>query len=170
MSAMRGLGYAVLLGLAFVVQVTVFAQFTVGGVAPNLVLIVVVAAAIFRGPDLAMVLGFCGGLLLDLAPPADHLAGRWTLALVLTAFLVGRLRSKPASAFGIVGIVAAASFVASSLFVFSGWVLGDVSVSATEALRVILIGVCYDAALTPFVMPLLARLTRRLRPPRMSVA
>ncbi len=32
------------------------------------------------------------GLLLDLAPPADHVAGRWALALLLAGYVAGRVR------------------------------------------------------------------------------
>ena len=74
---------------AVVLQVAVFNLFSVNGVVPNLALIVVVAAAIARGPQFGAVVGFIAGLLLDLAPPADHVAGRWALALVLVAILAG---------------------------------------------------------------------------------
>ena len=59
---------------------------------PNLVLLVVVAAALTRGPQFAAVLGFVAGVLLDLAPPADHIAGRWALALVVVGYVAGRVR------------------------------------------------------------------------------
>ena len=62
-----------------------FSLFAVNGVVPNLALIVVVAAAIARGPAFGATIGFLAGMLLDLAPPADHVAGRWALAFVLIA-------------------------------------------------------------------------------------
>ena len=49
-------------------------------------------AALVRGPQFAAVLGFFAGLLLDLAPPADHVAGRWALALVVVGYVAGRMR------------------------------------------------------------------------------
>ena len=64
-------------------------------------------------------LGFVAGVLLDLAPPADHVAGRWALALVV----VGLRRRPDASEAGaaeadtkpsvgaVVATVAASSFV-----------------------------------------------------------
>ena len=74
--------------VAVLLQVAVFSLFSVNGVVPNLALLVVVAAAIARGPQFGAFVGFFAGLLLDLAPPADHVAGRWALAFVL----VGRPR------------------------------------------------------------------------------
>ena len=78
--------------VALVLQVTVFPHVAWQGIVPNLVLLVVVAAALVRGPEFAAVLGFVGGVALDLAPPADHVAGRWALALVIVGYLAGRLR------------------------------------------------------------------------------
>ena len=79
--------------LAVVMQVAVFNLFSVNGVVPNLALVVVVAASIARGPQFGAVVGFIAGLLIDLAPPADHVAGRWALALVSSAILAGRVRA-----------------------------------------------------------------------------
>ena len=40
-----------------------------GGVAPDLVLLVVVALALSSGPMPGLITGFCAGLALDIAPP-----------------------------------------------------------------------------------------------------
>ena len=110
--------------LAVVLQVAVFNLFAVNGVVPNLALIVVVAAAIARGPQFGAVVGFTAGLLLDLAPPADHVAGRWALALVLVAILAGRVRDDARrSPIAALATVAVCSFVATSVFALSGVVL-----------------------------------------------
>ena len=57
--------------LAVILQTAVFSLFAVNGVVPNLALLVVVAAAIARGPAFGATVGFLTGMLLDLAPPAD---------------------------------------------------------------------------------------------------
>ena len=62
------------------------------GIVPNFCLLVVVAAALVRGPAFAATLGFFAGLMLDLAPPADHVAGRWALALVVVGYVAGLMR------------------------------------------------------------------------------
>ncbi len=76
--AHRAVGLVIVLSVTL--QVAVFSLFSVNGVVPNLALVVVVAAAIARGPQFGAVVGFVAGMLLDLAPPADHVAGRWALA------------------------------------------------------------------------------------------
>jgi rod shape-determining protein MreD len=151
--------------LAVVLQVVVFAAFSLGGVVPNVALLVVVAAALVRGPEFAAVLGLLAGLAVDLAPPADHVAGRWALALVVVGYLAGRVRHDAGtSAVAAVVTVAACSFVGTSLFALSGMVLQDPAMPAAEALRVIPVAVVYDVLVTPFVLPLVMRLFRALQP------
>jgi rod shape-determining protein MreD len=131
--------------------------------------LLVVAAALVRGPDFAMVLGFFAGLAIDLAPPADHVAGRWALALVVVGYLAGRVRHDAGtSAVAAVVTVAASSFVGTSVFALSGMVLRDPSVPVAEALQVIPVAVVYDVLLTPFVLPPAMRLLRRIQPHRVA--
>ncbi|NUR06340.1 MAG: rod shape-determining protein MreD [Nocardioidaceae bacterium] len=169
MSAVRALALTGVLLLAVVLQVAVFPPLAIDGVVPNFALLVVVAAALVRGPEFAAVLGFLAGLAVDLAPPADHVAGRWALSLVLVGYLAGRVRqdarSSPVAA---VVTVAACSFVATSVFAFGGMLLHDPDVPVSEALTVVPLSVVYDVVLTPLVLPLLMRAFRRLEPPRVA--
>jgi rod shape-determining protein MreD len=165
MSALRTLLLGGVILVAVVLQVTVFSALSFDGVVPNLALLVVVAAALVRGPEFAAALGFVGGLAIDLAPPADHVAGRWALALVVVGYLAGRVRQDAGtSAIGAVITVAACSFVGTSIFALSGMLLHDPSIPVGEALRVIPIAVVYDVLVTPFVLPPLMRLFRRMQP------
>ena len=169
MRVLRGLLFLALVLVAVVLQVSFFAAFSFDGVVPNLALLVVVAAALTRGPEFAALLGFAGGLAVDLVPPADHLAGRWALALVVVGYLAGRVRHDAgASAGAAVVTVAASSFVGTSVFALSGMVLRDPSVPVAEALQVIPVSVVYDVLLTPFVLPLAMRLFRRMQPHRVA--
>ena len=154
---------------AVVLQVVVFGNFSYDGVVPNLALLLVVAAALTRGPDFAAVLGFFGGLAIDLAPPADHVAGRWALALVLVGYLAGRVRQdlKPAAT-AVVLTVAASSFIGTSVFAISGLLLRDPVIPVAEMIEVILIAVVWDVLLTPFVLPPVMMLFRRLEPARVA--
>ena len=165
MIAVRALAVTLVVTLAVVLQVGLFQYFAYDGVVPNLALLVVVAAALVRGPEFAAVLGFLSGLAIDLAPPADHVAGRWALALVVVGYLAGRVRHDArTSALAAVIVVAASSFVGTSIFALSGLLLRDPSVPVIDALQVIPIAVGYDVLLTPFVLPLMMMLFRRLEP------
>jgi rod shape-determining protein MreD len=165
MSLVRALVAAVVLVLAVVLQVAVFSVMSFDGVVPNLALLVVVAAALVRGPEIAAVLGFAGGLAIDLAPPADHVAGRWALSLVVVGYLAGRVRHDAGtSAVAALLTVGASSFIGTSVFALSGMLLHDPAIPVAEALRVIPVAVVYDVLVTPFVLPPLMRLFRRLKP------
>jgi rod shape-determining protein MreD len=165
MPVLRGLGLAGVIVLAVVLQVAVFSALSFDGVVPNLALLVVVAAALVRGPEFAAVLGFLSGLAVDLAPPADHVAGRWALALVVVGYLAGRVRHDAGtSALAAVLTVAACSFVGTSVFALSGLILDDPGVAVGDALKVIPIAVVYDVLVTPFVLPVMMRLFRRMQP------
>jgi rod shape-determining protein MreD len=169
MSLVRTFVLVLLVTAAVVLQVAAFSYLSYDGVVPNLALLLVVAAALVRGPDFAMVLGFFSGLAIDLAPPADHVAGRWALALVVVGYLAGRVRHDAgSSAVAAVVTVAASSFVGTSVFALSGMVLHDPSVPVAEALQVIPVAVVYDVLLTPFVLPLAMRLFRRIQPHRVA--
>lgn len=160
-------GAAVL--LALLLQVSLMPHLAWQGVVPNLVLLVVVAAALTRGPQFAMVVGFAAGALLDLAPPADHTAGRWALALVVVGYVAGRVRSEATpTATTVVATVAASSFVGTSLFAMTGLVLGELSVGVGELLLVIGLAVVWDVVLTPLVLPPLMAMFRRLEPARLA--
>jgi rod shape-determining protein MreD len=155
--------------LAVTLQVAVFNLFSVNGVVPNLALIVVIAASVARGPQFGAVVGFVAGMLLDLAPPADHLAGRWALALVLVAILAARVRGD-ARRSPIAGLatVAVCSFIATSVFALSGVVLGDHALPAAEMMQVIGIAVLWDIAVAPLLLPGLMNLFERTRPAELA--
>lgn len=167
MSLVRGLALAALIVVAVTLQAAVLRYVAIDGVVPDLVLLLVVATALVRGTDYAAVVGFAAGLVLDLAPPADHTAGRWALALVLAGFLVGRVRldARNSAAAALV-TVAACSFVANSVFALSGVLLGDSGETIPRMLPVIGVGVVWDVLAAALLLPLLSALVRRLRPPQ----
>jgi rod shape-determining protein MreD len=168
---LRGLLFTAVLLLAVVLQVSFFGYFSYEGVVPNLVLLLVVAAALTRGPELAVVIGFVGGLAADLLPPAQHVAGRWALALVVVGYLAGRVRADAArSTAGMLVTVAASSFIGTSVFALTGILTRDPAVPALEALQVLPQALLYDLLLAPFVLPLAMRMFRRVQPERVAVA
>ena len=156
---------AALVAVALVLQVAVFPHLAWEGIVPNFCLLVVVAAALVRGPAFAATLGFFAGLLLDLAPPADHVAGRWALALVIVGCVAGLMRQDTrVSASTVVATVAASSFVGTSVYALSGLVLGDAVAGPGDLVRVILVALLWDVLLTPLVLPGVMRLLTRLEP------
>lgn len=154
-----------LLIAALTLQVGLFPQLAIAGVVPNLALLVVIGAAIVRGPQYAAVLGFVAGLVVDLAPPSDHVAGRWALAFVIAGYLAGLVRrDAEESAVAAIATVAGCSFVATSVFALSGLLLGDDGVTVERVFTVVPVGVLYDVLLAPVVIPLVIAIFRRLDP------
>ena len=154
MTALRGAALTAMVCLAVVAQVVLFPYVAIDGVVPNLALVLVVVAAIDRGPQFAALFGFGAGLLLDLAPPADHVAGRWALALVVVGYLAGRVRQDArSSTFTAVLVVGAGSFVGTSLYAFSGVLLHDGGLPVDQMLRIIVTSVLWDLLLAPLLVP-----------------
>jgi rod shape-determining protein MreD len=162
-AAARAAFLALAVGLALVLQTSVFPHLAWRGVGPDVVLVVVVAAGLARGAHVGMVLGFGAGLLLDLAPPADHVAGRWALALLLVGYVAGRVRQDaPAGVTGALAAVAACSFLGTWVFALTGRALRDQAATVPDLLQVVLVGVVWDLALAPFVLPAVAWALARL--------
>ncbi|MGY2874203.1 rod shape-determining protein MreD [Marmoricola sp. URHA0025 HA25] len=167
MNALRGAGVAALVCVAVVFQTVVFRHVAIDGVVPDLALVLVVVAAIDRGPEYGALLGFVAGLLVDLAPPADHVAGRWALALVVVGYLAGRVRQDArSSALAAVLVVGAASFVGTSVYALSGVVVGDGSFPVDQTVQVIVTSVLWDVLLAPLLVPLLLAAFAALGPGR----
>ena len=143
--------------LAVVLQTSVLPLLVGGAPLPHLCLLVIVAVGLSAGETPGAVAGFAAGLTLDLVPPADHLAGRWALALALAGFLAGHLatrtpRRSPAPtwrhrlsvALRVGAVTAAASFVATSVFAFTGLVFGELAWSVPELLRGVALALLLD--------------------------
>ena len=167
MTLLRLAAAFLVVSLALVLQVSLFPHFAWQGIVPNLCLLVVVGAALTRGPQFAVLLGFLACVALDLAPPADHLAGRWALALVVVGYVAGRVRQdvKP-TAIAVVATVAASSFIGTSVFAITGMLLQDPPLDVSQLLQVILVAVLWDVLLTPFVLPPVMTMFNRLQPER----
>ena len=147
---------------ALLLQVTVFPHLAWNGVVPDLVLLAVVGAALVTEPRFATLLGFGAGLLLDLAPPADHVAGRWALSLLVVGYVVGRLAHDHQPAQGserppyllMLAAGAGGAFIGTSFFALSGMVLRDPAVGVGDMLEVVIAAVAYDVLVALVVLPL----------------
>ncbi|MFY0406261.1 rod shape-determining protein MreD [Solicola sp. PLA-1-18] len=170
MRVSRLLVVTLLVVAAVALQVGLFPHLSLAGVVPDLVLLVVVAVALVRGPESGAATGLVAGLVLDAAPPADHTLGRWALALVVVGWLAGSVRqdarrSVPASAV----LVGACAFVGTSIFALSGLVLGDPGVSVAAVLLVVPVAVAYDVAVGLVLLRPITHLLDRFEPRRRAL-
>ena len=153
---------ALLLSMAVVVQTVVLTRIPFPQATPDLVLLVVVALAMVQGPNSGAVVGFFGGLLLDVVPPADGAVGRWALLLCLVGWFAGRASDAvEGSALLPLLVVVGSAFAALVGYAVVGWLIGDVRVTGTTVFRSVPTAVLYDVLISPFVVPLVMALARR---------
>jgi rod shape-determining protein MreD len=139
---------------AIVLQLTIVDRLPLpGGVSPDLVLLVVVALALSSGPMTGMITGFCAGLALDIAPPADHLIGVYALVYCLVGYFCGRVAADLDSTVMLpLAASAAGAAGGAALYAGLGILLGDPDVTGQAVRHVLPETVLYDVLLSPFVL------------------
>ncbi|MDQ1689327.1 MAG: hypothetical protein QOK42_2302 [Frankiaceae bacterium] len=154
-----------LLLTALPLQTAVLSRLPLPGAAPQLPLVVCLALALAYGPLDGMVVGFAGGLLVDLAPPSDHAAGRLALAWTVAGYLAGLASEEVRrSSFAPLLLVGGAAIVGGGLYAGVGALLGDVRMDPHALARALPVSVFYDVVLAPFVVPAVLSLAARLEP------
>ena len=172
MSAVRTIAQALAVPLALLVAV--MAQLAVvnraplpGGTGPDLVLLVVTAVAVRTGPMAGMLAGFAGGLALDVAPPASHLAGEYALVFCLAGYACGRARNAIIHATGEQTMVTSLTVMALGTAAGEagtaalGRLLSDPDVTGQAIRHVLPWAIAYDLLLCPFVLWLVSLVLRR---------
>ena len=165
MTARRVVLSGALLVTALVLQVVVLNRWHLPGGGPFLLLLVVVALAAVWGPLPGMGVGFAAGLMLDVAPPADGPLGLWAAVLCLAGYAAGLVwidRRRPVW----IWLVLVACASAGVVLVYAGVsaLVGDPRVASAGVLGLVIGTVLYDLLLTPFVVPGVAALARRVDP------
>jgi rod shape-determining protein MreD len=159
-------GQRFLLGAASIVtalllQITVIGRLPVPGAAPDVVLVLVIAFALAEGPMSGLVTGFAAGLFADAL--SAHEMGRLALAYAIAGYLTGLLQDDTErSTLQPFGAVLLGALAALSAFSLEGILLADPRTTLQPVLRAALSSVPYDVVLTPFVVPLVSGLVRRL--------
>lgn len=153
-----------LIVVALVIQVSVLARLQLPGAVPDLLLLTVLGLALVYGHVGGALIGFGAGLLADLAPPADHAAGRYALVLCLVGYLAGlakpetgRLRSATAPLVVVVG----AAIGSTLLYAGVGALVGDTAARHVGLGGLLFTAALYDLLLAPFTVPLIIALARR---------
>src|SRR5262249_17897154 len=124
-----------------------------GGGTPDLVLLTVIALGMAGGPSCGLVVGFCAGLGLDLAPPANQLIGQYALVLCLVGYWSGRLRFtlRHSAMFALAAAVAMAA-VGEALSAGLTLALDSPEVTLTTITRVLPSTLLYEIALGPLIV------------------
>ncbi len=153
---MIALRLGVLILLALVVQVTVFADVRVWGVAPELLVLLAVMFGYWFGPERGPTAAFVIGLLWDIYLPTP--LGLSAIVFGIVAFAVGTggaelFRDSKLQLAAIAGI---GTFAAVAGYALLGEVMGQRGLVDLEMLRVALIAGVINALAAPLTRPLMA--------------
>ncbi|GHE75188.1 rod shape-determining protein MreD [Streptomyces longispororuber] len=150
--------------VALVVQVSVLARLQLPGAVPDLVLLTVLGLALVYGHVGGALIGFGAGLLTDLAPPADHAAGRYALVLCVIGYLAGLAKPETGrlrSASGPLVVVVGAAIGSTLLYAGVGALVGDGAARHVGLGGLLFTAALYDLLLAPFTIPLIITIARR---------
>ncbi|MEU6550011.1 rod shape-determining protein MreD [Streptomyces sp. NPDC046915] len=150
--------------VALVIQVSVLARLHLPGAVPDLLLLTVLGLAIVYGHVGGALVGFGAGLLADLAPPADHAAGRYALVLCVIGYFAGLIKPENGrlkSATGPMVVVVAAAIGSTLLYAGVGALVGDTAARHVGLVGLLSSAAVYDLLLAPFVVPGIIALARR---------
>lgn len=158
---------AIALFAVVVIQLTVVNRLPLpGAAAPDLVLLLITAIAVFTGPAVGAVTGFAGGLTLDVAPPAGHYVGEYALVFCLAGYAAARIVQAVWDSMGdrdvvtIFSAMAAATAAGEAGKAGVGILLSAPDVTAAAVSRVFPAAILYDLLLAPLVFWLVTRVTR----------
>jgi rod shape-determining protein MreD len=156
---------------AVIVQLTVVNRLPLpGGIAPDLVLLLVTAVAVCTGPMTGLLTGFAGGLALDIAPPATHYAGEYALVFCLAGYFAARVAAASAATTGErnpwveLGAMAAATAAGEAGKAGLGLLLSDPDVTGPAIKHVLPGAIAWDLLLTPFAFFLVSCVAGLARP------
>lgn len=150
--------------VALVIQVCVLARLHLPGAVPDLVLLTVLGLSLVYGHVGGALIGFGAGLLADLAPPADHAAGRYALVLCIIGYAAGLARpdhGRLQSVLRPLFVVGAAAITSTLLYAGVGALVGDTAARHVGLGSLLLTAVIYDLLLAPFTVPFIIALARR---------
>jgi rod shape-determining protein MreD len=163
-SANRILLSTVLVIVALVIQVSVLARLHLPGAVPDLVLLTVLGLALVYGHVGGALIGFGAGLLADLAPPADHAAGRYALVLCVVGYATGLAKPehRMQSVLRPLAVVAGGAVASTVLYAAVGALVGDTAARHVGLAGLLLTALIYDLLLAPFTVPFIIALARRV--------
>ncbi len=162
MRAGPGAAAALAILAAVILQAAVLARLPLPGGPPNLVLVLVVAIGLAAGGSAGLAAGFAAGLLTDLL--SDHPLGVLALCFALAGFLAGQLEVDVQR--GVLVPVVVVAVATGAVYLTYLGVLGLLGESVADGAGGVLGTIAYDVLLTPFVVPLVAAVTRRFAPAR----
>lgn len=147
-TASPGLRLAIVIVLATIVQVGVLGHLRIAGVAPDLLLVIAIAAGLVGGETRGAIGGFFAGLAIDLITWGRPF-GLAALVFTLVGWACGRFRSAAAqeSRLGELLVAGAASVLASAAYVLGESIFGEGGSLASGFGAVVVVTAVWSAVL-----------------------
>ena len=130
-------------------------SFPAGGF--SILLILTLLWAALSTPEVAAVVGFGGGILLDLSPSTSGPLGHWTLILVFMSYAIAffsygdeNMRGNPLS---LILMITLAQVIVLFSYVVTGFLLGNVATSFSQTLITLLGSGIWTLVVTPLMLP-----------------
>jgi len=130
-------------------------SFPAGGF--SILLILTLLWAALSTPEVAAVVGFGGGILLDLSPSTSGPLGHWTLILVFMSYAIAffsygdeNMRGNPLS---LILMTTLAQVIVLFSYVVTGFLLGNVTTSFSQTLITLLGSGIWTLVITPLMLP-----------------
>jgi rod shape-determining protein MreD len=146
----------------YVLQEAIISQFRLPGGGFSLLLIFARTWAVMSEPEVAAVIGFAAGFLMDLSQSAAGPFGQWTLIMLLAGYAISYIGygddNVHANAIGIVFFVVVANLLIEIAYVVTSALLG-VSSGSFVQIVITLVGMSVWALLvSPIMLPVFTRL------------
>ena len=146
----------------YMIQESVISQFRLPGGGFSVLMIFALTWAVLSEFEVAAVIGFAAGLLMDLSQTASGPFGQWTLIMLLAGYAISYMGygddNVHANAIGIVFFVVVANLMVEIAYVTTGALLG-VSSGSFGQILINLFGMTIWALLiSPILLPLFTRM------------
>ena len=148
--------------MIYVIQESVVSQFRLPGGGFSILLIFALTWAVLSETEVAAVIGFAAGFLMDLSQTAAGPFGQWTLIMLLAGYAISYIGygddNVQSNAIGIVFFVVIANLLVEIAYVASGVLLG-VPIGSFLQVLITLFGMSIWAMLvSPILLPVFTRL------------
>jgi rod shape-determining protein MreD len=166
MSQLRLINTSIFLLLTFFIQESLISRIHFPWHGFSLYVAVLLVVLAFEDRTGALVFGFIGGLILDLAPSAVTPFGQWALAMTFMGYLfsvnretIGDFTDRPLAFVSFLSLAAALSYLT---FLFLGLLLGQENGGFRFNLGVITVNSLWTFFITPVFLPVIIRVRKFL--------
>lgn len=148
--------------MIFIIQESVVSQFRLPGGGFSIMLIFTLTWAVLSETEVAAVLGFAAGFLMDLSQSTAGPFGQWSLIMLMAGYAISYIGygddNVQANATGIIFFVVVANLLVEIIYLASAALLGVSSGSFKQALITLFGMTVWALLVSPILLPVFSRL------------